>query len=79
VFVNYGSGFSSSNIKTSFESGVMLTHGEMALAVQAQLYGYSLPENLRGVAISYLPLTHIYEVGYLTLPMMMCVLTHFFP
>ncbi|KAG5645915.1 hypothetical protein DXG03_005062 [Asterophora parasitica] len=44
---------------TSNPKGVILTHGNLALATQSNLYGLQLPEE--AVLISYLPLAHIYE------------------
>ncbi|KAG6854926.1 hypothetical protein C0991_009749 [Blastosporella zonata] len=44
---------------TSNPKGVVLTHGNLALAVQSNLYGLSLPE--AASILSYLPLAHIYE------------------
>ncbi|KAA1474866.1 acetyl-CoA synthetase-like protein [Dentipellis sp. KUC8613] len=46
---------------TSTPKGVLLTHGQMAAAVQSNLYGYSIPKTERGCVLSYLPLAHIYE------------------
>ncbi|TFY65500.1 hypothetical protein EVG20_g5564 [Dentipellis fragilis] len=46
---------------TSTPKGVLLTHGQMAAAVQSNLYGYSIPNTERGCVLSYLPLAHIYE------------------
>ncbi|ESK92844.1 long-chain-fatty-acid- ligase [Moniliophthora roreri MCA 2997] len=43
---------------TSMPKGALLTHGNMALAVTANMYGLDLPDN--GCLISYLPLAHIY-------------------
>ncbi|KAJ4467458.1 long-chain-fatty-acid-CoA ligase [Lentinula edodes] len=44
---------------TSNPKGAMLTHGMLALSVQANLYGLNLPDE--GSTMSYLPLAHIYE------------------
>jgi len=41
-------------------TGAVLKHKNLALAVQSNLYGLSLPDN--GSMISYLPLAHIYGV-----------------
>lgn len=41
-------------------SGAVLTHGMLATAAQSMLYGYELP--MRPIFMSYLPLSHIYEV-----------------
>jgi hypothetical protein len=42
--------------------GVPLTHGNLALAVQSNLYGFAVDPNERAILLSYLPLAHIYEV-----------------
>ncbi|KAG6874279.1 hypothetical protein C0995_001504 [Termitomyces sp. Mi166 len=44
---------------TSDPKGVVLTHGNLALATQSNLYGIELPD--AACLISYLPLAHIYE------------------
>lgn len=43
-------------------SGVLLTHGNLAIAAQSNLYGYAIGPEERVVLLSYLPLAHIYEV-----------------
>lgn len=43
---------------TSLPKGAIITHGNMALAVKANMYGLDLPDD--AVMISYLPLAHIY-------------------
>jgi hypothetical protein len=42
--------------------GVLLTHGNLAMAVQSNLYGYAFGPEERVNLLSYLPLAHIYEV-----------------
>lgn len=42
-------------------TGVLLTHGNLAIAAKSNLYGYPI-ENERVTMMSYLPLAHIYEV-----------------
>ncbi|KAI9458025.1 acetyl-CoA synthetase-like protein [Russula earlei] len=42
-------------------SGVLLTHGSLAVATQSNLYGYSIGADERVTLLSYLPLAHIYE------------------
>lgn len=44
---------------TSNPKGVLLTHRNMAIATQSNLYGLLLPED--GSLLSFLPLAHIYE------------------
>ncbi|EIN07731.1 acetyl-CoA synthetase-like protein [Punctularia strigosozonata HHB-11173 SS5] len=44
---------------TSNPKGVLLTHGNLAAATQANLYALDIPD--KGRMISYLPLAHIYE------------------
>ncbi|EIM90194.1 acetyl-CoA synthetase-like protein [Stereum hirsutum FP-91666 SS1] len=44
---------------TSNPKGVLLTHSQLAMGVQANLYGWTITE--RGCLLSYLPLAHIYE------------------
>ncbi|KAI0306786.1 long-chain-fatty-acid-CoA ligase [Multifurca ochricompacta] len=46
---------------TSMPKGVLLTHGNLALAAQSNLYGYPIGPEERVVLLSYLPLAHIYE------------------
>jgi len=41
--------------------GVLLTHGNLAIAAKSNLYGYPI-DHERVTMISYLPLAHIYEV-----------------
>jgi hypothetical protein len=43
-------------------SGALLTHGNLAMAAQSNLYGYSIGSEERVILLSYLPLAHIYEV-----------------
>jgi long-subunit acyl-CoA synthetase (AMP-forming) len=43
-------------------SGALLTHGNLAMAAQSNLYGYSIGPEERVTLLSYLPLAHIYEV-----------------
>ena len=40
----------------------MLTHGNLALAAQSNLYAYAIGPEDRAILLSYLPLAHIYEV-----------------
>ena len=42
------------------DQGALLTHGNLANAVHAQLCGFTIQDDV--CAISYLPLAHIYEV-----------------
>ncbi|RDB21311.1 Long chain acyl-CoA synthetase 7, peroxisomal [Hypsizygus marmoreus] len=44
---------------TSDPKGVVLSHGNLALATQSNLYGLQLPDDAS--LLSYLPLAHIYE------------------
>ncbi|KAI0256465.1 long-chain-fatty-acid-CoA ligase [Lactifluus subvellereus] len=46
---------------TSLPKGVLLTHGNLAMAVQSNLYGYAIGPDERVILLSYLPLAHIYE------------------
>ncbi|SRR6266403_2116447 len=41
--------------------GVLLTHGNLAIAAKSNLYGYPI-DSERVTLLSYLPLAHIYEV-----------------
>lgn len=41
--------------------GALLTHGNLAIAAKANLYGYPVDDE-RVTMMSYLPLAHIYEV-----------------
>ena len=41
--------------------GVLLTHGNLAIAAKCNLYGYPI-DHERVTMLSYLPLAHIYEV-----------------
>lgn len=41
--------------------GVLLTHGNLAIAAKSNLYGYPV-DHERVMMMSYLPLAHIYEV-----------------
>jgi long-chain acyl-CoA synthetase len=45
---------------TSIPKGVLLTHGNLAISAQSNLYGYSI-DTERVTLLSYLPLAHIYE------------------
>ena len=42
-------------------TGVMLTHANLALSTQSNIYGLGVPDE--ACLISYLPLAHIYEVS----------------
>jgi hypothetical protein len=44
-------------------SGVLLTHGNLAMAAQSNLYAYAIGPEERVTLLSYLPLAHIYEVS----------------
>ncbi|THH20373.1 hypothetical protein EW146_g977 [Bondarzewia mesenterica] len=46
---------------TNRPKGVVLTHGQLASACSANIFGYILPSDDRGCVLSYLPLAHIYE------------------
>jgi long-chain acyl-CoA synthetase len=54
--IDYYSGF------TQLRSGALLTHGNLAMAAQSNLYAYSIGPEERVTLLSYLPLAHIYEV-----------------
>lgn len=43
--------------------GVLLTHGNLAIAANSNLYGYPI-DHERVTMMSYLPLAHIYEVCF---------------
>ncbi|KAI0282206.1 acetyl-CoA synthetase-like protein [Russula aff. rugulosa BPL654] len=45
---------------TSIPKGVLLTHGNLAIAAKSNLYGYPV-DHERVTMMSYLPLAHIYE------------------
>jgi len=45
---------------TSIPKGVLLTHGNLAIAAKCNLYGYPIDHD-RVTMLSYLPLAHIYE------------------
>lgn len=60
--------------------GVLLTHAQLAMGVQSNLYGWTIQE--RGCLLSYLPLAHIYEVSlstlFLPVPLAIQILKTFF-
>lgn len=45
-------------------TGVLLSHANLALSTQSNIYGLNLPDE--ACLISYLPLAHIYEVSPLS-------------
>lgn len=46
--------------------GVILRHKNLALATQSNMFGMELPDDV--TLLSYLPLAHIYEVGFSQTP-----------
>lgn len=55
------------SLNVEYASGVMLTHCQLAMGAQANLFGYTIPPSERGCIFSYLPLAHIYEVDFYTI------------
>ena len=51
---------------TNVPKGVILTHGQLAIAATGYLYGADLSDD--DILFSYLPLAHIYEVSLSFIP-----------